>query len=126
MVNLSVGLGYIHHGLKRQAENRQYLIMQGLASVFEYSRASLPSESLEPAELREINFTVARAFHMLGLQHLAHNSYSKVLSSTAGLPVDTPGDGDTMVATLFNEYILLVTGRDLVALESLLLPRLIL
>ncbi|TDZ23024.1 Transcription factor tau subunit sfc4 [Colletotrichum orbiculare MAFF 240422] len=29
MISLSVGLGYIHHALKRQADNRQYLIMQG-------------------------------------------------------------------------------------------------
>ncbi|CAI0643865.1 unnamed protein product [Colletotrichum noveboracense] len=76
MISLSVGLGYIHHALKRQADNRQYLIMQGFACVFEFCHSKLTGT---PDERREAFFGVGRTFHMLGLHHLALEWYRKVL-----------------------------------------------
>lgn len=125
MVNLSVGLGYLHHGLKRQAENRQYLIMQGLSSVLQYARASSQPSTLCPED-REVRFTVARALHMLGLHHLAYDGYSSALASPVLAGPGTHGDIDTLTAAAFNRYILLITGGDLRIVEILIQTRLIL
>lgn len=122
MVNLSVGLGYVHHGFKRQADNRQYLIMQGLACIFDYAKArSVQSES----ERREARYTVARVFHMLGLHHLAHEGYSRVLNELPP-PTGEPGDQDTVLNAAFNQYVLLMTAGDGRGVETDVLPWLVL
>ncbi|XP_044718027.1 transcription factor tau subunit sfc4 [Hirsutella rhossiliensis] len=36
MINLSLGLAYVHYGLKRQSANRQYLLLQGQAFLSRY------------------------------------------------------------------------------------------
>lgn len=54
VITLSLGLGYIHYGLKRQAVNRQYLILQGLAFLQEYY------ESLPPERSDEANYGMGR------------------------------------------------------------------
>lgn len=77
MINLSLALGYIHHALKRQSENRHYLIMQGLSFLFVYYDLRHSSVSLQ--EKQEAEYNVARAYHMLGLTHLAIPYYQKCL-----------------------------------------------
>ncbi|KAK7393974.1 transcription factor TFIIIC subunit tfc4, partial [Neonectria punicea] len=37
MVNLSLGLAYVHYGLKRQSTNRQYLLLQGQSFLSQYA-----------------------------------------------------------------------------------------
>ncbi|OQD84276.1 hypothetical protein PENANT_c013G01216 [Penicillium antarcticum] len=77
-VLLSIGLSFIHHSLKRQAENRHYLIMQGLSFMHEYRRVRERPGSLL-AEKQEMEFNFARVWHSLGLAHLAIEGYDKVL-----------------------------------------------
>ncbi|KAJ5758196.1 uncharacterized protein N7511_006890 [Penicillium nucicola] len=77
-VLLSIGLSFIHHALKRQAENRHYLIMQGLSFMHEYRRVRERPGSLL-AEQQEMEFNFARVWHSLGLAHLAIEGYKKVL-----------------------------------------------
>lgn len=77
MINMSIGLGYIHWALKRQSENRQFHIMQGLTFMFRYYDSRLLSSSLE--ERQEAHYNMARTYHTLGLTHLALPYYSKVL-----------------------------------------------
>jgi general transcription factor 3C polypeptide 3 (transcription factor C subunit 4) len=77
-VLLSIGLSFIHHSLKRQAENRHYLIMQGLSFMHEYRRVREKPGSLL-AEKQEMEFNFARVWHSLGLAHLAVEGYNKVL-----------------------------------------------
>lgn len=117
MVNLSVGLGYVHHGLKRQADNRQYLIMQGIAAIFEY--ADTRSLSVSQVVRREVSFTLARVFHMLGLNHLAHKGYLQALN---GLNVSSSEArySDIRVGAAFNEYILLSVSQDRYSIEDIL------
>lgn len=69
MINLSLAIGYIHHAIKRQAENRHHLIMQGFAFLFAYHDIRHTSNSA--LERQEAKFNVARVYHMLGLTHLA-------------------------------------------------------
>lgn len=77
-VLLSIGLCYIHHSLKRQSENRHYLIMQGLSFMHEYRRVRERKGSLVQ-ERQEMEFNFARVWHMLGLAHLAIEGYRRVL-----------------------------------------------
>lgn len=77
-VLLSIGLCFIHHSMKRQADNRHYLIMQGLSFMDEYRRVrEKPGTPLQ--EKQEMEFNFARVWHSLGLLHLAINGYQRVL-----------------------------------------------
>lgn len=78
-VLLSIALCYIHHSLKRQSENRHYLIMQGLAFMHEYRRVRERPDSLLQ-EKQEMEFNFARIWHMLGLAHLAVEGYQRALN----------------------------------------------
>ena len=76
MINLNIGLAYIHYALKRQAENRQHLILQGLTFLFNYYDSRKTSSNIE--ERQEAHYNVARAYHMLGLTTLALPFYRLV------------------------------------------------
>ena len=78
MINLCLALGYLHYALKRQSENRHYLIMQGIAFLFAYFEFRQTSGSV--LEIQEANFNVGRACEMLGLTHLAVDSYRQCLA----------------------------------------------
>jgi general transcription factor 3C polypeptide 3 (transcription factor C subunit 4) len=76
---LSIALSYIHHSLKRQADNRHYLILQGLAFMQEYRRIREREGSLL-SEKQEMEFNFARVWHSLGLLHLAVDGYQRALA----------------------------------------------
>ncbi|RAL09686.1 TPR-like protein [Aspergillus homomorphus CBS 101889] len=78
VVLLSIALCYIHQSLKRQSENRHYLIMQGLSFMQEYRRVRERPGSLL-SERQEMEFNFARVWHTLGLAHLAAEGYHRVL-----------------------------------------------
>jgi general transcription factor 3C polypeptide 3 (transcription factor C subunit 4) len=82
MINLSIGLGYVHYGLKRQSENRQFHLMQGLGFLFRYYESRQISPRVD--ERQEAHYNIARAYHMLGLAHLALPYYFKVLDEVQG------------------------------------------
>lgn len=77
MINLSLALAYIHYALKRQSENRHYLIMQGFSFLFAYYDLRQQNTSLH--ERQEAEYNVARTYHMLGLIHLAVPYYQRCL-----------------------------------------------
>ena len=85
MINLSIGLGYVHYGLKRQSENRQFHLMQGLGFLFRYYESRRISTRVE--ERQEAHYNIARAYHMLGLAHLALPYYLKVIDELHDLVV---------------------------------------
>lgn len=77
-VLLSIALCFIHHSLKRQSDNRHYLITQGLAFMRQYREVRLkPGVILQ--EQQEMEFNYARIWHGLGLLQLAISGYEKVL-----------------------------------------------
>ncbi|KAK2765329.1 transcription factor TFIIIC subunit tfc4 [Arachnomyces sp. PD_36] len=80
-VLISIGLSYIHQALKRQSDNRHYLIMEGISFMEEYRRARLKGgdESVLPQERQEMEFNFARVWHMLGIAHLAVKGYERCL-----------------------------------------------
>lgn len=77
MINLSLGIGYIHYALKRQATNRQYLLTQGFAFLSKYHGPR--SRSASAAERQEAHFNMGRAYHIVGLGPLATAYYARVL-----------------------------------------------
>ncbi|KAJ5788676.1 Tetratricopeptide-like helical [Penicillium paradoxum] len=77
-VLLSIALSFIHHSLKRQSDNRHYLIMQGLSFMHEYRLVRERPGTLL-VEKQEMEFNSARVWHSLGLAHLAVEGYDRVL-----------------------------------------------
>ncbi|KAB8262030.1 hypothetical protein BDV32DRAFT_157729 [Aspergillus pseudonomiae] len=89
-VLLSIALCYIHHALKRQSENRHFMIMQGLSFMEEYRRVrERPGSLLQ--ERQEMEFNYARVWHMLGLSNLAVEGYQRVLK--LGRQIQAEGRG---------------------------------
>ncbi|KAF3480705.1 uncharacterized protein GIQ15_06052 [Arthroderma uncinatum] len=74
---LSIGLSYIHHSLKRQSDNRHYLVMEGLSFMQEYRRVRSQSSIIQ--EKQEVEFNFARVWQLLGISHLAVEGYHKCL-----------------------------------------------
>lgn len=78
VIKLSLALGYIHQALKRQAENRHQLLVQGLALLLDYHDTR--QELGQLTEKQESCYNVGRTFHLLGLTHLAVPYYERCLS----------------------------------------------
>ncbi|PYI03661.1 RNA polymerase III transcription factor TFIIIC subunit Tfc4 [Aspergillus sclerotiicarbonarius CBS 121057] len=98
-VLFSIALCYIHHSLKRQSENRHYLIMQGLSFMHEYRRVRERPGTLL-SERQEMEFNFARVWHSLGLAHLATEGYQLVLELGAQIQAQSQGiskDGSDVV-----------------------------
>lgn len=115
VITLSLGLGYIHYGLKRQSVNRQYLILQGLAFLQRHA-ASLPDSRAD-----EANYTMGRTFQLLGLQDLALRYYARVSALPEGGESGVEGgakeDGERVIrlAAAYNTYVSYVMSGDLEA-----------
>lgn len=97
MINLSLALGYIHYALKRQSENRHHLIMQGFSFLFAYY--DLRKVSNVPSERQEGEFNVGRAYHLLGLTHLAIPFYERCLVMSEDIEQTSGGDAVEDFAT---------------------------
>lgn len=87
-VLLSIALSFIHHSLKRQSDNRHYLIMQGLSFMHEYRRVRERPGTLL-SERQEMEFNFARVYHSLGLAHLAIEGYERVLELGKQIQLET-------------------------------------
>ncbi|KAI9476084.1 MAG: hypothetical protein EXX96DRAFT_596334 [Benjaminiella poitrasii] len=68
---LSIGLSLLQAALNRRTDNRQMQILQGMMFLQDYERLTEAKQ--------EAAFNLARAFHMLGLTHLAVKHYERVL-----------------------------------------------
>ena len=77
IIKLSTALGYIHWSLKRQAENRHHVLLQGFAFLMEYYTDRQRDHNW--FEMQEAEYNVGRAYHVLGLIHLAIPYYKRCL-----------------------------------------------
>jgi general transcription factor 3C polypeptide 3 (transcription factor C subunit 4) len=113
MVNLSLGLAYVHYGLKRQSINRQYLVLQGQAFLSQYARQGATGDDYA---LAERYYNMARLFQLLGISYLSSTYYTMALDicKTGG------GSRDLSSIILANTIISLLTvGNNEVALSVL-------
>ncbi|MCJ1306435.1 transcription factor TFIIIC subunit tfc4 [Agyrium rufum] len=82
MVLFSLGLGFIHYSLKRQSENRHYLILQGWSFLLEYSQQRTNGHGREQPcwqERMEAEVNLGRACEGLGVVGSAIGYYRKAL-----------------------------------------------
>ncbi len=86
MINLSLALGYLHYAIKRQSGNRHHLIIQGFAFLFTYYELRQHAEVASGKQ--EAEYNVARAYHMLGLTHLAIPYYRRCLALSNDVGTD--------------------------------------
>ncbi|KAG5931747.1 hypothetical protein E4U53_001636 [Claviceps sorghi] len=110
MVNLSLGLAYVHYGLKRQSTNRQYLLLQGQAFLCEYSRQGRDDRGYAAAERL---YNMGRLFQLLGIGHLSSRYYAEALDKCK----EEAASSDLPCLILANTVIALLTvGNTEVAL----------
>ena len=112
MIALSIAQCYIQDGLKRQSDNRQYLLAQGFAFLHRYYNARIAAASASrsgssssaaavaaaAAERQEAHYNLARTYHGLGLPHLAMEYYRRALLEKVPCVEESPagneGDGE--------------------------------
>lgn len=64
--------------MKRQAENRHYIIAQGLSFLSQYYKRQ--QRDGDPLFICAADYNMGRAFHLLGLNQLAVRYYEKCLA----------------------------------------------
>lgn len=77
-LNLSIGMAYLQHSMKRLSENRQFQIQQGLAFINRYYE--LRTKDSVPIHCSEAEFNVGRVWHSLGLMSNAVASYERCIA----------------------------------------------
>ncbi|KAI8393461.1 uncharacterized protein BYT42DRAFT_551117 [Radiomyces spectabilis] len=68
---LSLGISLLQCAMQRKTDNRHLQIMQGMMFLFEYRKLRGPNQETE--------YNLGRAFHLLGLTHLAVPHYERAL-----------------------------------------------
>ncbi|KAJ3085898.1 transcription factor TFIIIC subunit tfc4 [Quaeritorhiza haematococci] len=86
LINMSLGIAYLHRGMQRKSENRHMHIMQGFTFMFRYYELR--------GQNQEACYNVARAFHQIGLTHLAIPYYERVLAWGRQRPPNPEDDED--------------------------------
>jgi len=84
LLELSIGLAYIHRALQRQADNRHIFLLQGFTFLMNYYRLTYQkSGSYPPRQAARIQqnaeYNIARAFHHSGLLTYATRYYEKAI-----------------------------------------------
>lgn len=110
MICLSIGLAYVHHALKRQAENRQHSILQGISFIHAYYQNRKQSATVE--ERQEAHFNVARCYHLLGLVQLAIPYYFRVFDELTDLD-HTSRPENVILDTAYNLQSIYIIGGNL-------------
>ena len=77
MVNLSLGVSYTHAGMKRQATNRSYLLLQGQMFMSYYMEVD-ERYGVDRFKM-ETFYNVGRLYHLLGISDLANEYYERAL-----------------------------------------------
>ncbi|KAI9666309.1 MAG: transcription factor TFIIIC subunit tfc4 [Bathelium mastoideum] len=113
MIVLCLGLNYIHMSMKRQAENRQFHIQQGLALISRYYELRTAADVA--IHVQEAEFNRANVWHILGLNHLAIPGFEKCLALSERIQKEYTGEGkpeDFAVEAAFSlQNILAMSGN---------------
>lgn len=115
MINLSLGLAYIQHGVKRQAENRQHAILQGLMFMHIYYDSRKEAENFD--ERQEAHYNIGRTYHLIGLTHLAIPYYRKVLNGAEENVV--PSREDLFIDAAYNLQTIYAMAGNMELAESI-------
>lgn len=121
MVNLSLGLAYVHYGLKRQSTNRQYLLLQGQSFLSRY--AELGSGDIgqpNTIDRTEAYYNIGRLYQLLGINYLALQYYSIAKKASRSKQSNTGVLSELEAAVLSNELISLLNNQNDVKALALL------
>lgn len=77
VLNLSIGVAYIQHAMKRLSENRQYQLQQGLSFIYRYYQ--LRTRDKIPEYCSEAEYNLGRIWHALGLTSQALVAYERCI-----------------------------------------------
>jgi general transcription factor 3C polypeptide 3 (transcription factor C subunit 4) len=111
MVNLSLGLAYVHYGLKRQSTNRQYLLLQGQSYLSRYAKLG-SSESANNFSKAEAYYNIGRLFHLLSITYLALEYYSRAKRVSLQCQGQNNEKRGLEVIVLSNELISLIINQN--------------
>lgn len=78
ILNLSIGLAYIQHAMKRLSENRHFQLLQGLTFVHRYHE--LRTKDNVAVFCSEAEFNMGRVWHLLGLTSQAVECYDRCIT----------------------------------------------
>ncbi|KAL9085982.1 MAG: hypothetical protein Q9165_007344 [Trypethelium subeluteriae] len=78
MVLFCLAVNYIQMAMKRQSDNRQFQIQQGLAFMGKYYEIRTAEDVA--IHVQEAEFNMAKVWHLLGLNHMAIPRYQKCLA----------------------------------------------
>lgn len=107
MINLSLGLAYVHYALKRQASNRQFLILQGLTFMSKYIEVSQESDHVP--SMAEMYYNIGRLHHLLGISSLAMKYYNQAIEY---VDQSSHGQVDVRIMATTNQIVSLLTLGD--------------
>ncbi|KAK4497281.1 hypothetical protein PRZ48_011731 [Zasmidium cellare] len=127
-VNLSIACMWIQNSMKRQTENRQFGITQGLTFLYRYY--DLRVASGKACHRQEAEYNVGRTWHQLGLTHLAVPAYERVLGLSEAVrkertesvqkseePIEVEGEDFAMEAAYALQNIFAVAGDQEAAMR---------
>lgn len=83
VLNMSIGVAYFQHALKRLSENRQYQIQQGIAFMTRYY--DLRTKAKIAVHQQEAEFNIGRVYHGLGLVTQAVPYYRRCIALGFGM-----------------------------------------
>ena len=91
-INLCIGLAYIQGSTKRQSNNRHFEIMQGMAFLTRYKDIRC-RDGIAVYE-QEAEYNIARAWHLLGINHLAVKGYERCLRLAKKIKAEAAEGGE--------------------------------
>ncbi|KAJ4264719.1 transcription factor TFIIIC subunit tfc4 [Fusarium torreyae] len=113
MVNLSLGLAYVHYGLKRQSTNRQYLLLQGQSFLSRYADLGSSNDGeINTFTKAEAYYNIGRLYQLLGVTYLALEYYSKAKKVCRDNQEHGATAGELEAMILSNELISLVINQN--------------
>src|SRR5271154_2762435 len=83
MLELSIGISYLHRAMQRQASNRHLIVLQAFTFLFQYRQLiyeqSNNHASMGAAMRQQAEYNLARAFQQLGLFTFAARYYEDAI-----------------------------------------------
>ena len=84
LLELSIGLAYLHRAMQRQADNRHIMVLQALTYIFQYyhmyrERSQKYAGRAGAAMRQAAEYNVGRAFHQIGLFTFAIRYYERTI-----------------------------------------------
>ena len=102
VINLSIGIAYVQHAMKRLSENRQFQIQQGLSFINRYYE--LRTKDKVALHCSEAEYNVGRIWHGLGLMTQALGAYERCIALSDRVKGEAMGSDDGGAAAAVEDF----------------------